>query len=144
MRKIHDPWLSPEQQWLRLRASPVSQGHGLVRRGELVWDLQIRPSPLARLYDVRIRYRRGDTPKVVVVSPDLNELADGRYLLHVYSANPVRLCLFDPETAEWSASAAIADTIVPWTYLWLFYFEDWLVSDEWKGGGRHPKVPDAA
>jgi hypothetical protein len=56
----------------------------------------------------------------------------------------VRLCLFDPQTAEWSPGAAIADTIVPWTYEWLFYFEEWLVSDEWKGGGRHPEVRDAS
>ena len=29
-------------------------------------------------------------------------------------------------------------TVVPWTSLWLFYFEDWLASNEWKGGGEHP------
>jgi hypothetical protein len=80
----------------------------------------------------------------VVVSPNLNELADGRHLPHVYSTKPVRLCLFDPQTAEWSPSAAIADTIVPWIYEWLFFFEEWLVSDEWKGGGRHPEVRDAS
>lgn len=95
---------------MRLRASPVSRGHGIVRRGELIWY----------------------------------ELADGRHLPHVYSTKPVRLCLFDPQTAEWSPGAAIADTIVPWTYEWLFYFEEWLVSDEWKGGGRHPEVRDAS
>jgi hypothetical protein len=22
--------------------------------------------------------------------------------------------------------------------LWLFYFEEWLWSDDWKGGGMHP------
>ena len=32
----------------------------------------------------------------------------------------------------------IDQTIVPWTALWLFYFEEWLFSDEWKGGGEHP------
>lgn len=29
-------------------------------------------------------------------------------------------------------------TVVPWTSLWLFYFEDWLDSGEWRGGGMHP------
>jgi hypothetical protein len=29
-------------------------------------------------------------------------------------------------------------TIVPWTALWLFYFEEWLISNDWKGGGVHP------
>jgi hypothetical protein len=29
-------------------------------------------------------------------------------------------------------------SIVPWTALWLFYFEEWLESNDWKGGGEHP------
>jgi len=29
-------------------------------------------------------------------------------------------------------------TIVPWTSLWLFHLEEWLSSDDWKGGGEHP------
>ena len=115
-----------------------------MRRGELVWDMRLRPSPFGRLYDVRIRYRNGDSPDVFVPVPDLNALAQGRYLPHVYSANPVRLCLYDPQSDQWSPSAPIADTIVPWIYLWLYYFEEWLVSDEWKGGGRHPEMRDAA
>lgn len=83
-----------------------------MRRGELVWDTQIRPSPLGRLYDVRIRYRHGDTPEVVIVSPDLDELAEGRNLPHVYSPTPVRLCVCDPQTENWSPNASIADTMM--------------------------------
>jgi hypothetical protein len=30
-------------------------------------------------------------------------------------------------------------TIVPWAALWLFFFEEWLATDEWKGGGVHPE-----
>jgi len=106
--------------------------------------MQLRPSPLGRLYDVRIGYRKGDTPDVVITAPDLNDLARGRYLPHVYSAKPVRLCLYDPQTDEWSPTVSFTDTIVPWTYLWLDYFEEWLVSDVWKGGGRHPDMRNAA
>jgi hypothetical protein len=137
-------WLSPEQQWVRLRASLISNGRGLVRRNELVWEFEARPSPLGRLYRVRIRYKKGETPQILVLSPDLNVLAEGRHLPHVYSTNPVRLCLYDPAAGDWSAEASLSDTIVPWIYLWLFYFEEWLVSGEWKGGGRHPEKRDAA
>jgi hypothetical protein len=31
---------------------------------------------------------------------------------------------------------------VPWTALWLFYFEEWLTSDDWKGGGIHPAIDE--
>ena len=54
-----------------------------MKRGELIWKLDVRPSPFGRLYKVRIRYRSADSPEVVVVSPDLNELADGRHPPHV-------------------------------------------------------------
>ena len=30
---------------------------------------------------------------------------------------------------------------MPWAALWLFYFEEWLGSDDWKGGGEHPTPP---
>lgn len=33
-------------------------------------------------------------------------------------------------------------TIVPWTALWLYYFEQWLVSGDWHGGGQHPESYD--
>jgi hypothetical protein len=36
----------------------------------------------------------------------------------------------------------IDQTFVPWATTWLYYFEDWLITDEWKGGGRHPDPAD--
>jgi hypothetical protein len=32
----------------------------------------------------------------------------------------------------------IADTIIPWTSEWLFFYELWLASGEWHGGGHDP------
>ena len=34
----------------------------------------------------------------------------------------------------------IDQTFVPWATTWLYYFEDWLISDEWKGSGKHPDL----
>lgn len=123
---------------MRLRSNPVCQGRGHVHRSELVWDFDARPSPLGRAYKLRIRYKRWETPDVFVLSPDLNVLAEDRRLPHVYSTKPLRLCLHYPSSDEWSSDKSIAETIVPWAYLWLFYFEEWLISDEWQGGGKHP------
>lgn len=33
----------------------------------------------------------------------------------------------------------LCNTIVSWTYLWLYFYEEWLYSNEWKGGGIHPE-----
>lgn len=93
---------------------------------------------MSREYEIRIDYRPGDVPKVFVEEPDLVSLAGGRRLPHVYQKRPARLCLYLPRAREWSGWMRIDQTIVPWAALWLFYFEEWLDSDEWKGGGEHP------
>jgi hypothetical protein len=37
---------------------------------------------------------------------------------------------------EWAGSMRIDQTFVPWTATLLYYFEEWLASDEWKGRGE--------
>ena len=129
--------LDPLQQWVRLKSSPIARGRGLVQKGELIWDFDARPSPLGRLYRLRIRAKGFGSPCVTVLSPNLSELAEARPLPHVYSQKPARLCLHFPQHDEWSCEKPIAETIVPWAYLWLEYFEHWLATDEWHGGGKH-------
>lgn len=110
--------------------------------GKLVWEFSARPTPLSREYEVRIVYHHGDVPEVFVIRPDLTEVSEGRTLPHVYSQKPTRLCLYLPNSGEWSPAMAIADSLVPWATLWLFYFEEWLSTGKWSGGGQHPKDPD--
>jgi hypothetical protein len=43
-----------------------------------------------------------------------------------------------PGEGEWTSAMRLDQTVVPWSILWLFYFEEWLVSNDWKGGGVHP------
>lgn len=139
MRHRQSTRLHPAQQWIRLRAAGLDGGTGSVRQGELTWDFYVRPSPLGRNYQVRLRYKLGNPPSVTVISPNLTLLAPNRRLPHVYYATtPLSLCLYLPGSGEWQPSKSLAETIVPWTAVWLFYFEDWLLTDEWKGGGKHP------
>jgi hypothetical protein len=84
------------------------------------------------------------SPEVFVETPDLPALAKSRKLPHVYQQDPPRLCLFLPGTSEFQPWMRIDQTIVPWASLWLFYFEEWLASDEWKGGGVHPNGAEGA
>lgn len=137
MRPGHRPDLTPAQQFIFLRANPVCAGTGRLRATGLIWEYQVRPTSLSREYLVRITFDRGEVPDVFVIDPDLSNLGDGRPLPHVYH-NPLRLCLILPGTQEWAGTMRIDQTFVPWAATWLFYFEEWLVSDEWKGGGQHP------
>lgn len=137
MRRGGKQDLTLSQQLLFLRSNLVVGGTGQIIRRKLMWCTQVQPTPLARDYTVRITLEDRATPDVFVDSPLLTELAGSRDIPHVY-LNPLRLCLYLPGTEEWNASRRIDQTIIPWTYLWLFYFEDWLATDDWKGGGEHP------
>jgi len=74
-------------------------------------------------------------PKIWVISPELEKRSDQNRIPHTYSGN--RLCLFLPGTGEWSRDKLIADTIIPWASLWLYYYEVWHATGDWLGGGVH-------
>lgn len=129
--------LTVAQQYVNLQANPVSAGTGHLRAGRLFWAYDASPSPLSRIYRVHIEMGQDLWPEVFVHDPDLDALAGRRDIPHVYH-DPTRLCLYLPGTSEWQPWLRLDQTIVPWTALWLFYFEDWLASRTWKGGGIHP------
>ena len=131
--------LTPAQQFVNLKSNPLTRGDGTLWAGRLTWHFEARPSPISRGYAMRLHYAVGNTPDMFVDEPDLVKLAGGRDLPHVYSQQPTRLCLFLPGTPEWTASMLLDRTVVPWSVLWLWYFEDWLSIGEWRGGGLLPR-----
>lgn len=134
--------LTLAQQHFALRHCRAVRGQGNVDRQRLIWNFDAQPTPLSRRYRIRLTYARGGTPVIVVLEPDLLELSDGRRPPHIYSVGPpVKLCLYLPGR-EWSSKQFLATTIVPWVYLWLFFFEHWLLTGEWCGGGEHPAGDD--
>ncbi len=130
--------LTVAQQFFHLRRNTIFGGEGSVSRGKLVWRYERQPTIYSRTYSVRVTQKEGDIPDVYVDAPDLSLLADGRKLPHIYAERPPRLCLYFPKTKEWSSSDRIDETLLPWTDLWLYYYEDWLFFDDWKGSGEHP------
>jgi hypothetical protein len=133
--------LTAAQQFVNLRSNPICRGEGVLRAAQFTWRYSAAPSPLSREYDIRIEFNHSK-PFIFVDGPDLHVLAGGRRIPHLYQQNPPRLCLYLPRTYEWQPWMRLDQTVVPWATLWLFYFEEWLGSDEWKGGGIHPKEND--
>ena len=131
--------LTLPQQHFALRASGIGGSGRLTRKG-LEWRYSAKPTPVSRTYQLRMTYTLAAAPDVTVTWPTLVGLADGRRLPHVYSQDPARLCLYMPSTGEWRRQLTLAATVVPWSALWLYYFEDWLASGVWRGGGQHPTV----
>lgn len=138
MKPGRPPPLTVAQQLLNLRGDPSVPGEGTLRRGGLTWRCDLQPTPLSRTYKVRIDYQQGKTPQVFVDHPNLVDLAGGKPLPHVYDQSPTRLCLYMPAYEEWHGGMLLSRTVVQWAMLWFFFFEEWLASGEWKGGGEHP------
>ena len=136
--------LTAAQQYFTLRINPACQGQGRLRGNTLTWRFPVTPMPLSRQYDARIEYRQAKSPEVYIEAPNLVVLANGRKLPHVYDQSPTRLCLYLPGTGEWGAWMRLDQTAVPWTALWLLYFEGWLLTGEWLGGGLHPTAREGS
>ena len=109
--------------------------------GKLIWSGEIRPSPLSRAYKIRIEclgfHRR---PKVILYGDHIDGIEKRDFPHHFEidrKKSEVVLCLHMPY--EYDYRAWIADTIIPWIQEWLYFYEIWLATAEWCGGGHSPK-----
>jgi hypothetical protein len=106
---------------------------------QLSWTHTITPSPLGGDYKIKLVYHLTEQPKVYVLEPMPLALAKGKSKLeHCYDQKLQKLCLHYPEYYEWRNTMLITETIIPWTYDWLYHYEIWLGTGEWTGGGIHP------
>ena len=131
--KASPPLSLAAQQGHLLRRYPNSRVTRFSER--LVWLGELTPAEYTATYEVLIDHQIGRAPLVYVARPRL-QLLDGQALPHVYPLNT--LCLF-LGNREWHQSIPIADTLVPWASEWLLFYELWLATGEWLGGGEHPQ-----
>ncbi len=106
-----------------------------------------------RRHLVRVRYRvpmllenislTEAQPLVQVIGPKLERHWDYEEgpIPHVYKSeidpSLPYLCLFSPSLREWDICDLIADTTIFWANEWLYFYEGWLITKKWRGGGRH-------
>jgi len=112
---------------------------GIEKHQKLVWGGKVRPTPLSQEYQVIMTWEQGWSPRVWVVGDNLQKLDDPEFphKFHVDEENRmVRLCLYRYQ--EFSSSKYISRTIIPWTVEWLYFYEIWLATGVWCGGGEHP------
>lgn len=101
---------------------------------QLEFRATVRPTALSRMYDLSICYRLGQHPVSTIHSPNLGRLTSKK-IPHLWKARPYELCLYFSQDREWLPHMHLARTIFPWCLEWMFYFECWLGTDEWDGGG---------
>ncbi len=112
-------------------------GHGHRNDNSFYWIFDAQPTPLSKICKILVIYHKDlYSPWVYILSDDTSQLSKAP---HLYDRKKIRLCLYYPQSDnEWTKRDSLCNTIVAWTYLWLYYYEEWLYSGEWKGGGIHP------
>lgn len=108
----------------------------------LRFGFKMAPTQWSRIYRCSLVIYPAQFPELFVMEPDLKVLAAGRALPHTYphEGAGTKLCLWLPKDREWSAHMRLDETYLPWAAEWLDYFEEWLTTGEWTGGGAHPST----
>lgn len=97
------------------------------------WIGTLQPTETSPLYQVRITYSPPKPPKVIIIDPPPRTDAPHRYA-------DGSLCLYFPKDGSWTPYHFIADTIVPWTALWLYCYQLWCDTGKWFGPeAPHPR-----
>ena len=99
---------------------------------------QIRPTSRSSMYNFVIKYNLATGPQTRIVVPQLRKNDSGGDIPHLYPNGS--LCLYRPKYQEFTRTDFLSDTIIPWTSLWLYYYEQWHITGNWLGGGEHPEI----
>lgn len=110
-----------------------------IKRGRYELLIKLQPTDGSPVYKVKVVAREWKSSvDIFVVEPNLAEMAGEHKIPHIYKNGS--LCLFYPKNKEWSFDDNWGKTLIPWTCLWLYYFEIWYETGEWMGGGIHPGI----
>jgi hypothetical protein len=118
-----------QQMYVMARLFPVYQAS--LGKDRLSFTGDVAPFGCADTYRVRIDYEMRSRPSVWVLTPHLRSTGEGIKIPHTFSDGS--LCLHTP--GQWQSDMTIAEYIVPCIAQWLFYYEAWLATGEWLGGG---------
>ncbi len=111
-----------------------------IRDSTLYWKGNIRPSTLSRYYKIKIIYHVASMrPKVILYGnvPGIDRPDFPHHFKIDREKKKVELCLHMPYEFD-GRKQIIGDSIIPWTQEWLYFYEIWLATGNWCGGGHSP------
>ncbi len=116
---------------------------GKFKKNYFYWEFDAKPSTFSKIYRVLLVWDfKYATPQVFILNDELRKVEKTRNIPHLYCREKIKLCLYYPGYSEFNMFMPLCKTIIPWTYYWLQYYEEWLVSGEWKGGDApHNTIP---
>ncbi len=125
--------------WINGSGAPLSIGRQIwnmqrqfpdfeFRHKGMSWYGSLQPTDESPRYRIKVTYRLPNSPQVWVLQPAIAADAKHRY-------RNQSLCLHYPRDGDWQPGFFLADTILPWTAEWLYYYELWQIDPEhrWLG-----------
>ena len=136
MKHKQAPHIRYRAGYAGLKFCPLSfSGKGKFTNNYFYWEFEAKPSIFSKVYRVLLIWDfQFAAPKVYILNSELRETELTKRIPHLYCREKLQLCLYYPEYKEFDRYMSLCETIIPWIYLWLKYYEEWLYSGEWKGG----------
>lgn len=101
--------------------------------------VKLQPTEESAQYTIKIVSKPwSPIVNLFVVEPEISLVAKRKEANIPHTYKDGSLCLYLPEKNEWTYYDSWAETLVPWASLWLYFFELWLATGKWLGGGVHP------
>ena len=98
--------------------------------------IKLQPTTVSKSYDVKICFDKYLGVSVFVINEKLEVAKNRSKLPHVWSHTKQKLCLYSWKKNQWTKEKLISSTIIPWASEWLEFYELWLISGKWLGGGH--------
>ena len=103
------------------------------------FEMWFQPSPVSPFYKVFIYYPKYGELEVWTHIENYDAIKE-KNIPHIYIKNDtkkrLKLCLYYGD--EFKRGMLITESIIPWTVEWLHFFEIWLATGKWLGGGHEP------
>ena len=122
----------------------------IIKNNSKLWidyDMKLSPTENSKGYHAKLIYKSlNKNPYLLIDLIDLNN-SDNNKIPHNYgiekinNKNYLKLCLWHRD--EWNGTKFLSKTIVCWGIEWLMFYELWLITGKWLGGGiEHIKKKD--
>lgn len=102
-----------------------------IKNGFLYCYGTCQPTENSIIYNYRIKYDAGKSPKIYVTNPEIDYHDD----IHMYPKDNC-LCLYHKTDLVWGTEYHLFDTIIPWTHEWFLFYEIYQITGKWE----HPFV----
>lgn len=124
---------------MRSLKTKYPESYGDINKDTARWIFTVRPTPKSQEYKIRVKFRLREYPTVEILNPNnLLREKEGSDFIHMFRDSKrghQMLCLF--AKGDWTSQKYISETIVPWAAEWCYFYEVWLDTGEWHGGGYH-------